>query len=88
MPRLTDSSLLVAVSVVASGCTGAPSLTVAGAYFPAWLACALVAIVAAIVARIVFIASGLGRTLPLQLAVCISVGFLAGALVWLAWVGR
>jgi hypothetical protein len=79
---------MIAVGALTCGCSGAPALAVAGAYFPAWLACALVAVGVAIVARIVFVASGLASRLPLQLFVCLSVGFFAGALVWLAWAGR
>jgi len=70
-----------------AGCTGAPSVPAAGAYFPAWLVCALAAVLAAILTRAVFVATGLAQTLPLQLGVCLAIGALAGVLVWAAWVG-
>jgi YtcA family len=72
---------------VLAGCGAAPSLTVVGSYFPAWLACGIIGVVAAIVARIVFVATGLVDTLPLQLYVCAAIGIVAACLIWLVWVG-
>jgi len=80
--------LLVGPSLsILAGCGAAPSLTVVGSYFPAWLACGIIGIVAAIVARIVFVATGLADTLPLQLYVCAAIGILMACLIWLVWVG-
>ena len=78
------------VSLFVSGCSvsGAPAVAIAGAYFPAWMACALLGIVTAIVARIVFVASGLATTLPFQLFVCTSIGCWVAFLAWLLWFGR
>jgi len=77
----------LALTCLPAGCAGAPSITVAGAYFPAWLACALVAVAGAIVARIAMVATGLAGTLPLQLSVCVALGSLCGLALWAAWVG-
>jgi len=62
-------------------------MAVAGAYFPAWLACALLGVGAALVARVAMVATGLARILPLQLLVSVSIGFLCGAGAWLGWEG-
>jgi hypothetical protein len=78
-------SLLGSVLFVA-GCGGAPSVTIAGAYFPAWLFCAILAVVVAVVTRVLMVATGLARLLPLQLAVCISIGILVAVAVWKVWV--
>jgi hypothetical protein len=72
---------------VLAGCGAAPSLTVVGSYFPAWLACGVIGVVAAVVARIVFVATGLVDMLPLQLYVCAAIGIFAACLIWLVWVG-
>jgi len=69
------------------GCAGAPSITVAGAYFPAWLACALIGIAAALAARVVLSVSGLVSVLPLPLLVCSAVGAACATLAWAAWIG-
>jgi len=64
---------------------GAPSYVLFGAYFPAWMFLALLAIVAAIVTRAVFVATGLARVLPFQLFVCASVGVSAALFAWSRW---
>jgi hypothetical protein len=58
-----------------------------GAFFPAWLLCAVVAVVGAIVVRILFVATGLASILPFQLFVCSALGLLVGMLTWLLWFG-
>ena len=68
-------------------CRCAPSIEIAGAYFPAWLGVGLLAAAGAILARLAMVASGLATELPLQLFVCISIGLFIGALVWIAWIG-
>jgi len=63
-----------------SGCAaqGAPSYALFGAYFPAWMFCAAIGLVAAIGARAFFEATGLAYVLPFQLFVCASIGVCAG----------
>src|SRR5262249_46857920 len=89
-PTRTPRSILAAAFAAAwpcAACAGGPSIAVAGAYFPAWLACALFGCVAALAARVSMVATGLARVLPLQLFVCASIGVLCGAAAWLAWTG-
>jgi hypothetical protein len=81
-PRLAVALL----AVLSSGCAGAPSTTVAGAFFPAWLVCALIGALAAVLVRVIFVATGLAQTLPLQLLVCLSAGLLCGAMAWTLWI--
>ena len=82
--RLPSALLLAALPAV---CAGAPSVTIAGAYFPAWLVCALAGVAGTIVARAAMVASGLAQSLPLQLLVCASIGTLCGMALWLLWAG-
>lgn len=73
----------LALVLCLGGCVpvGAPSLALFGAYFPSWLACALVGIFGAVAIRFVFIPLGIDDALPMPLPVyvCIaaSIGFLA-----------
>jgi hypothetical protein len=69
-----------------AGCGGAPSVTIAGAYFPAWLLCGLIAVLAAVIARGLMIATRLSNYIPYPLAVCSSIGILVALLVWQVWV--
>jgi len=54
-----------------------PSLSLAGAYFPAWLLCAGIGILVALLARAAMLASGLAERLPLQLWLSAAIGLLA-----------
>ena len=81
---LVSALLLASVPAVRAG---APSLTVAGAYFPAWLLCALAGVAGALVARSVMITTGLAQSLPLQLPVCAAIGTLCGMVLWFFWAG-
>jgi hypothetical protein len=75
--------------LILSGCSrsGAPSLVLFGAFFPDWMFCALLGIIVAIVARGVFVATGLSSVLPYQLFVCLSIGLIFAILAWLLWFG-
>ncbi|MBR7777578.1 YtcA family lipoprotein [Undibacterium rugosum] len=66
----------------------APSLIIAGAYFPAWLLCAAVGVIVAIVFRLALLKLKLADLLPYPLFLCLSVGVLAAMLIWLIWFGR
>jgi hypothetical protein len=83
------ATLSVVLLFFLSGCAGqAPSFALVGAYFPAWMFCALVGVAGAIAARATFVTVGLDRVLPFQLVVCASIGVMISALVWLLWFGR
>lgn len=71
------------------GCAArvAPSFELFGAYFPAWMLCALLGIVAAVLVRVALVATGLANALPLPLFACASVGVCAALLAWLYWFG-
>jgi hypothetical protein len=87
--RILSKFLLPLVSFALSGCSGAgaPSYVIVGSYFPGWMFCALLGIVAAIAARVGFVASGLADILPFQLFVCAAAGLCGALLVWLLWFG-
>lgn len=67
------------------GCAahGAPAYDLFGAYFPAWLFCAVLGVAVAIAARVAFVALSLAQVLPFQLFVCAAIGLTAALLVWL-----
>ena len=72
------------------GCSeaGAPSFDLFGAFFPAWLLCAVLGIFVAFGARIFFAARNLTDVLPFQLPLCTSLGAIFALLVWLICFGR
>jgi hypothetical protein len=74
------------MALVLSSC-GAPSYTLFGAFFPGWMLCAAIGILASIGARVVFVSTGWSVILPFQLCVCTSIGMIFGLLAWLFWFG-
>ena len=76
--------VLIGYALAACGC-GAPSLIIAGAYFPAWLMCAILAVVVATILRAVMVATRLSQLIPFQLAVCTSIGAIVALIVWFMW---
>lgn len=69
-----------------AGCApGAPSLSLVGAYFPAWILCSLIGVAAGLGARIVLSATRLAETAAYPLVICIAVGAIAGLSAWLAF---
>jgi YtcA family len=80
---------LIFLASLLGGCSaaGAPSFDMFGAFFPVWLLCGVVGVAGAVIARIIFVSTGLANTLPYQLAVCIAVGLIAALLVWLVGFG-
>ena len=83
-------TVLILASVSLTGCSaaGAPSYDLFGAFFPAWLLCGIIGIAGALVARVVFVSTGLADTLPYQLAVCAAIGVITAVLVWLVGFGH
>src|SRR5262249_45911387 len=86
--RLIAIALLFGQAFCFAGCGGAPSVTIAGAYFPAWLLCAVVAVVVALFVRALMVATGLANEIPYQLAVCFSAGVIAASILWYVWVAH
>jgi hypothetical protein len=83
---------IVPIAILAGlgGCTaqGAPSFILFGAYFPAWMFCAVIGILGGLAARIAMVATGLSEALPFQLFVCVSIGLIVAVSAWLLWFGR
>jgi hypothetical protein len=81
--------LLPAVSAMA-GCStsSAPAVILFGAYFPDWLVFAILTIVIAILARVVFGFAGLAQSVPYPLFTYIAVGILVTGAIDLVWLDR
>ena len=77
--------ILLLLSLGLDGCGRgyAPSFVIAGAYFPAWMLCALIGIAAAITAHIVLVFLHLADVLPFQLFLCSAVGVNCALFAWL-----
>jgi hypothetical protein len=84
-PLLLRAVLLVVTSCILTGCSlgGAPSFELFGAFFPAWLLCALIGIVGAAGTRVVLTTPAFNEIIPFQLAVCTAAGVIAALLTWM-----
>jgi hypothetical protein len=88
--RVIAATILLSANCISlTGCSagGAPSFTIVGAFFPAWLLCGLIGVAGAGAARSAFVATGLSDRLPYQLFVCAAVGVIAATLTWLICFG-
>jgi hypothetical protein len=67
-----------------TGCdSSAPSLSLVGAYFPAWILCSLIGLAVGLGARLTLAGTRLAEAAAYPLVVCIAVGAIAGLLAWL-----
>ena len=87
--RVPKVILPLIVSCALTGCSlaGAPSFELFGAFFPAWLLCALIGIIGAAGTRLVLTTPAFSEVVPFQLAVCTAVGVIIGLLAWLLGFG-
>ena len=78
---------LIAFGAVAAtpAAAAAPSLVVFGAFFPAWILCALVGVVGAILVRAALVMLKLDELLPAKLVVYLAFAILIGIGVWRLW---
>ncbi|MBO1328996.1 YtcA family lipoprotein [Acetobacter suratthaniensis] len=65
----------------------APSFPIVGAYFPAWMVCALFGVATAIGLRTAFIFTNLDRLLSLRLFTYVSLGVLGALALWVGVFG-
>ena len=74
---------LLPMLLLIGGCDlrGAPSYSLFGAFFPAWLLCAVIGLFGSLLFRMIVISSGLEEAMPLKLLVYTA--FAAGLALWL-----
>ena len=87
--RCTSLTLLrVAIASVVSGCSYSPTLDLLGSYFPAWMLCAAVGIVAALVIRQILAVAGISDYVVAPLLTYAALAVSATLLAWLLWFGH
>jgi hypothetical protein len=84
-PSVPRAIFLVIMSCTPIGCSagGAPSFELFGAFFPAWMLCALIGIIGAAGSRVVLTAPQFSAAIPFQLAVCTALGVTVALLSWM-----
>ncbi len=82
-------ALAIMMAVPLGGCSaGAPTIFLAGAYFPAWLLCAVAGVLGAVVTRVVLVAVGIDDGIPFRLLTYIAIAIGIGLLVSILGFGR
>jgi hypothetical protein len=84
MRTLWRLGLGIVTSCALSGCSfaAAPSFELFGAFFPAWMICALIGIFGAAAARVLLTSRTLDDTIPFELALCTAVGVIVSLIAW------
>ena len=65
-----------------------PTLDLFGSYFPAWMLCAVVGILTAVIIRQALVVSGIGEYVIAPLLTYAGLTISATLLVWLVWFGH
>jgi len=85
VPLLLRRTPLAAAAWLLGGCSlrGAPSYSIFGAFFPAWLLCAGIGIAGSIGLRFLIIAVGLEEIIPFRLLVYVACAAGLASSIWL-----
>jgi hypothetical protein len=85
LQRASMNALALMVIGLMTGCSGSPSRSILGSYFPSWMVCAFIGLMAALLARAALKATGLLGELPAPLVVLLSIGCATTFALWLMW---
>lgn len=88
--RPLPAALVVLVAASTAGCArapSAPSFSVFGSYFPAWIVCTLAGLVATLVTRAILVRSGIDEHLPVRLLVYVALTLLWSIGLWWTFFG-
>src|SRR5215471_11974328 len=78
----------VAIALAVAACNYSPTMDLFGSYFPAWMLCAAVGIIAAIVIRQILAVAGINDYVVVPLLTYAALAVSATLLAWLVWFGH
>jgi hypothetical protein len=78
----------VAIALPVAACRYSPTMDLLGSYFPAWMLCAVIGIVAAVIIRQVLAVAGINDYVVAPLLTYAGLAVSATLLVWLLWFGH
>ena len=81
MPRFT-------IALPVAACSYAPTMDLLGSYFPAWMLCAAVGIVASVIIRQILAVVGVNAYVVAPLLTYAALAVFVTLLVWLLWFGH
>jgi hypothetical protein len=77
--------VVVAQTLVLTGCSSAPSRNILGSYFPSWMICALVGLCATVAVRGLLVKVGIDKELPMPIVVYLAFTIAFTFAMWLLW---
>jgi hypothetical protein len=78
----------VAITLPVAACNYAPTMNLLGSYFPAWMLCAAIGVVAAIIIRQILAVAGINDYVVAPLLTYAGLAVSATLLAWLLWFGH
>jgi len=82
------ASTRVAIALPVAACNSAPTLNLLGSFFPAWMLCAAIGIVAAVIIRQILAVAGINDYVVAPLLTYAGLAVSATLLAWLFWFGH
>lgn len=78
----------VAIALPVAACSRSPTMDLLGSYFPAWMLCAVIGIVATVIIRQILAAAGIAEYVFAPLLTYAGLAVSATLLAWLLWFGH
>ena len=78
----------VAIALPVAACNYAPTMDLFGSFFPAWMLCAVLGVVAAVIIRQILAVAGINDYVVAPLLTYAGLAVSATLLAWLLWFGR
>jgi hypothetical protein len=82
------ASWRVAIALPVAACSRSPTMDLLGSYFPAWMLCAVIGIVATVIIRQILAAAGIAEYVFAPLLTYAGLAVSATLLAWLLWFGH
>lgn len=79
---------LLAIPLLAAGCSHSPTLNLFGSYFPAWMVCAALGAIAAVLIRQILRVAGVDEYVVAPALTYVAFAVAAALLFWLLWFSR
>jgi YtcA family len=78
----------IVIALPVAACSRSPTMDLLGSYFPAWMLCAVIGIVAAVLIRQILSVTGIGDYVVAPLLTYAGLAVSATLLAWLLWFGH
>jgi YtcA family len=78
----------VAIALPVAACSHSPTLDLLGSYFPAWMLCAVIGIIASVFIRLILVVAGVNDYVVAPLLTYAALAVSATLLAWLFWFGH